>query len=158
MTNQKETMVPGQTKEKMDSASIQAMMVTILWGPTFLIQIASWVTAPVVSVVISSIFLMLAARAAKFSVEFRRNKPNEIKGFATLGLSWFTLVCCIAWVWGSLVQYFANPTLMGIITPISGIVLSSAPVTVLWFSVRSYLFNKAKTGDAERRECLDPHQ
>ncbi|GAA1497846.1 hypothetical protein GCM10009628_28500 [Paeniglutamicibacter kerguelensis] len=144
--------MPGQTKEKMDSASIRDMMVTIIWGPNVLIQVAGWVTAPVVSAVISFIFLLLAAGVAKFSIEFPRNKPNEIKGLATLGLSWFALACCVALVLGSLDQFFANPTLLGIITPISGIVLGSAPVAVLWFSARSRVLKKAKTGNAERGE------
>lgn len=150
--------MPSQAKARMDSASIRSMMVTIIWGPNVLIQVARWVTAPVVSAVISFIFLMLAAGAAKFVIEFRCNKPNEIKGFATLGLSWFALACCVALVLGSLDQFFANPTLLGIITPISGIVLGSAPVTVLWFSVKSYVRNKAKTGNSDRREREDPPQ
>lgn len=150
--------VPGQTNTSMDTASIRAMMATLIWGPSLLIQIMSWVKAPVVSAIISVIFIILAVGVAKFIVEFRRNKPSEVKGFATLGLSWFALVCCVALILGSLLQFFANPTLLGIIIPLAGIVLCSAPVTVLWFNLKRYVLKKGKAGSAERSEREDPHQ
>jgi hypothetical protein len=153
MTNQKETMVPGQTREKMDSSSIRSLMISIIWVPSLLLQVGRWTTAPVVSAIISFMFLALAAGVAKFSIEFRQNKPDEIKGFATLGLSWFALACFVALALGSLDQFVASPTLLGIITPISAIVICSAPVTVLWFSIRSYVLKNAKTNNDE---CTEP--
>ena len=130
-------MVPGQTNVSMDSDSIRGLMATIIAGTSLQGLVATWVTAPVVSAVIIFIVLVFAVRVAKFSVEFRRNKPNEIKRSATLGLSWIALGFCGALVLWSLYQSFANPTLLGIITLISGIVLCSAPAAVLRFNVRN---------------------
>lgn len=136
-TNEKETTVPVETNLSKDSVSIRGLMATIIVGTSLQGLVASWVTAPVVSAVIIFIVLVFAARVAKFSIEFRRNKPNEIKRSSTLGLSWIALVFCVALVLWSLYQSFANPTLLGIITLISGIVLCYAPAAVLRFNVRN---------------------
>lgn len=151
-------MLPGQTNVSMDSAWIRNVTGGILGCVTFQGFVANGLTGPVVSAIIILINLVFAAGAAKFSIEFRRNKPNEIIGFATLGLSWFALVCCVAMVLWSLYQSFASPTLLGIVPLLSGVVLCSAPVTVLCFSARSWVLNKAKSGVAERREYEGPHQ
>lgn len=129
--------MPGQASISMDSVSIRGLMATIMAGTSLQGFVASWVTAPVVSAVIIFIVLVFAARVAKFSAEFRRNRPNVIKRSSTLVLSRIALVFCVALVLWSLYQSFANQTLLGFTTLISGIVLCSAPAAVLRFNVRS---------------------
>lgn len=130
-------MAPWQASISMDSVSIRGLMATIIAGTSLQGFVASWVTAPVVSAVIIFIVLVFAARVAKFSVEFRHNKPNVIKRSSTLVLSRIALVFCVALVLWSLYQSFANQTLLGFTTLISGIVLCSAPAAVLRSNVRS---------------------
>ncbi|MFL4474744.1 hypothetical protein ACIPVK_12160 [Paeniglutamicibacter sp. MACA_103] len=151
-------MAPGQIKESMDSASIRSVMVNILGCGTLMNFVTGQLAGPIVASIIILIVVMTAVFAVEFSVKFRRNKPGVIKGFATLSLSWFALTSAVFLVLWSLYQLFTNPTLSVVITLISGIVICSAPVSVLWSSVISWVSRKAEAANTAHLERKEPHQ
>lgn len=151
-------MAPGQIKESMDHASIRSMMGGILGCGTLTNFVTSQLAGPIVASIIILIVVMTAVYAVEFSVKLRRNKPSEIKGFATLGLSWLALSSSVVLVVWSLYLSFTNPTLSVVIILLSAIVICSAPVSVLWSSVRSWVLKKTETGNTVRLEREGPDQ
>lgn len=150
--------MPRPTKERMDGASVRNVMVGIIGCTSWLNFIASRLAGAVFSSIIILIVVISAVGAVKFSVEFRRNKPTEIKGFTTLGLSWLALIFSVSVVAWLLYQSLANPALSAIIILVSGIALCSAPMSVLWFNAKSSILQKAKTRNTEGTEHESPFQ
>lgn len=150
-------MAPEQSKETMDGASIRSVMVSILWCGSLMNFVASQLVGAIFSSIIILIVVMAAVFAVEFSVKFRRKKPDEVKGFATLALSWLALSSTVFMVLWSLYQLFTNPTFSVVITLLSGIAICSAPVSVLWSSLRIRVLKKVETGDTGHLEREDPH-
>lgn len=151
-TSQKETTVPGQTSERIDNELIRYVMGAVIGCTTMMTVVTGWPMGPVLSVITILLLLVVVAGTLKFNIDFRRNQPLEISGFFTLGLSSLAFACGVAIIQKSLNQTLANPTFVDSIILISGVVICSAPLTVLWVSARNWVSKRANTGSGGRRE------